>query len=715
MKTKETKGRPVKEKKIKTPRVPKMPKLPKEKIVKKKQKFMPFAIRNKIIVSFLIPIVFMVIVGTTAYQKAQTGLSGNYISSTSQTVIMASEYIDQGCAYVNSEAIKYASDPDLSQMFLGLYKNEPITALNINTTVKNNMNSAQLANDFIFGIHIIPKSSFNVMSSKAAGGTTGFLTEYLEDMGMDKKTIVKWTDHHDLLDTKLNEKSSDYILVNQMLSGAGTYAVVIDIQAKAIRKFLSSLDFGEGSIVALVTENGRELICDTDFDLGLEEGEKVFFDKSFFEIVADNTERDGAELVKYNGKNYYFIHSKSSVTEAAVCALVPENTVIEQANDIKNITMGLVIVAIIAALLIGLYIVMGIQKNMHKISDKLEEVAEGDLTVDVVARGHDEFRNLAGSANNMVKNTKKLVNKVSNATEELAVSAGQVSEVSDVIDECSKSINDAIAEISDGMEMQSKHAQECVEKTNTLSDEIQSISTQVEQVENMVDATENMIAEGMNIVRLLGNRAEETTEMTKQVGESIDTLRRDSEIINTFVSTISDIAEQTNLLSLNASIEAARAGEAGRGFAVVAEEIRKLADDSAQAAGEIGRNVGNISAQTLRSVESAKQAQEMVSLQTQAVEEAVEVFRRMQDQMSGLVSGLKEIVAGIERADAERGETVSSVKNISDIIEETTGTAEAVHIIADKLLKNVEELNVTADALNDNMDGLKTEISVFKI
>ena len=98
-------------------------------------------------------------------------------------------------------------------------------------------------------------------------------------------------------------------------------------------------------------------------------------------------------------------------------------------------------------------------------------------------------------------------------------------------------------------------------------------------------------------------------------------MKRESETINQFVSVITDISEQTNLLSLNASIEAARAGEAGRGFAVVAEEIRKLADNSAEAAGEIRNNVENISAQTGVSVESAKQAGEMVAQQTEAVRE----------------------------------------------------------------------------------------------
>jgi len=271
-----------------------------------------------------------------------------------------------------------------------------------------------------------------------------------------------------------------------------------------------------------------------------------------------------------------------------------------------------------------------------------------------------------------------------------------------------------IREINDGITKQSEHAEECVRKTDTLSEEIQNVSSIAGQVEGLVSEAENMINHRMQMVQTLGERATKTTDVTIKVETSIEELKKESEIINEFVETITDISEQTNLLSLNASIEAARAGEAGRGFAVVAEEIRKLADHSAEAAGEIQNNVTHITDQTVNSVENAKQARDMVALQTEAVQEVVGVFDDMNQCMQKLFDALKEIVSSTEQADKEREDTLAAVKNISDIIAETAEGTKLVQSVAAKLQENVDTMNQTAQSLGDNMNDLKSEISVFK-
>ncbi|MBQ8597573.1 MAG: methyl-accepting chemotaxis protein, partial [Lachnospiraceae bacterium] len=123
----------------------------------------------------------------------------------------------------------------------------------------------------------------------------------------------------------------------------------------------------------------------------------------------------------------------------------------------------------------------------------------------------------------------------------------------------------------------------------------------------------------------------------------------------------------------------------------------------------------NITAQTAVSVKSAKEAESMVALQAQAVDEVIRVFQGMNDQMTGLFTNLKEIADNTEAVDQEKNDTLDAVENISAIIEETASGSALVHEMAQQLLSSVEKLNTTAEVLDNNMDGLKTEIAVFKI
>ena len=676
-----------------------------------------FSIRAKIFLCFLVPILFLILVGVFSYKKAAAGMYDTFRDSNEQTINMANQYLDVSNSFIEAEALKYAFQSDLGKYMIGLYETDAVQRKTVINSVGSSIRASQAGNDFISNIHIVTEEDVQMLSTKAGGTVMGIYKDYKNEMlgySDNGKKIPEWVDYHNTLDDTLGLKQSDYIMAYQTTPLSGKGFIVIDVKASAIQQFLDSLDMGDGSIIGFVTQSGREIISEKLPD-GQEstraDGETVFYGQDFFNNLED---QQTTKEVSINGKSYLFFYSRMERTNAAVCALVPMEIVNGQADDIRNVTIAVVLIACVVAVLIGIIISTGIQKNMKRISGRLEEVAEGNLTTKVSVKGHDEFNNLAVVANHMINNNKKLVQKVSGATDTLESSAQEVRQASNVMKDYSVNIIQAIDEINDGITKQSEHAEECVRKTDTLSEEIQNVSSIAGQVEGLVSEAENMISHGMQMVQTLGERATKTTDVTIKVETSIEELKKESEIINEFVETITDISEQTNLLSLNASIEAARAGEAGRGFAVVAEEIRKLADHSAEAAGEIQNNVTHITDQTVNSVENAKQARDMVALQTEAVQEVVGVFDDMNQCMQKLFDALKEIVSSTEQADKEREDTLAAVKNISDIIAETAEGTKLVQSVAAKLQENVDTMNQTAQSLGDNMNDLKSEISVFK-
>lgn len=387
----------------------------------KQKKKLFFGIRNKITVCFVVPVIFMIVVGVISYQKAEAGLSQKYQDSTVQTMKMAREYIDTSCTFIESEAMRLAFDSTVNKYLLGTIDSASVEGNNALNSINDSIWSIKSSNPLIHNIHIVTKEDVAMLSTGTSGSKNGILNGYKENVSTASGDIPKWIDEHSLLDESLEMKDHGYILSYEIIPDGNNGCVVIDIKKTAIQEFLDGLDLGQDSIVGFVTANGNELISEQVSEgekKSVAEGETVFADKDFFAAINEEN-LEGAVNVNYKGADNLFIYSRSKEVGVTLCALVPMRVVTSQAQEIRMITVTLVILAVAIAVVIGFIVAAGIQKDMKRISSGFGDVAKGDLTIQVYARGRDEFQILAKSATDMIANTKKLVNKVSNATEQL--------------------------------------------------------------------------------------------------------------------------------------------------------------------------------------------------------------------------------------------------------------------------------------------------------
>lgn len=213
----------------------------------------------------------------------------------------------------------------------------------------------------------------------------------------------------------------------------------------------------------------------------------------------------------------------------------------------------------------------------------------------------------------------------------------------------------------------------------------------------------------------LASQSDNTSSATKQVTADIIDLQEKSKSIEQFTVIINDIANRTNLLALNASIEAARSGEAGKGFSVVAEEIKKLAQSSLEAAGEIHKVVDAITVQTETTVKTTAEAEKEVARQVQNVEQAKQTFQQMEKSVEQLLQKISNIVNHVDSMNSVRQSMLEFIENISALYEETAASSTVVNESVIDQKKQIEKLTESTKELEKWADELQQAIQKFKI
>ena len=679
--------------------------------------------KMQLLVGFLVPIFFVILVGVISSRQAEAGMISNFEESASSSIETQMQYLDFGMSMVSAEAMQMRLDTELQSLVNGLFKKDLSKASSIYRKNSSSIKVRQRSNELIHAIYIIPKSGSKVMSTLESSdqSTDGYyedwsVTEEGQKVIFEKNVAdwlgktTSWIGQHPEMDKMTGYKPEDYAISYMSAFPNRAAVFVVDISKEAIRKSLSKVDTSDGSILGFITADGSELVIK---DEKVTE-EFIFFEQDFFQNCLDSEELEGTEYVTYDGQEYFFTFAKSEKTGVVLGYLVPVRHVTKGAEAIKSITVVLVIIACIVAVAIGLFISLNISASMAGIIKRLKKAAEGDLTVHLKTKGKSEFSILSQYIMNVITNMKGLIQQVEGIAMLVKNAAGGVEEISARIEESSQGIKVTLAEIDKGVSLQASDAQDCLTQMDSLSRKIEEIGSSVDQAASGSEVTKEIVEKSINTMEALSGKTKATIEITDRVKADIEELEKKSRVIGEFVSTINDIAEETNLLSLNASIEAARAGEAGRGFAVVAEAIRKLADGSSQAASEINKVVEEIVNQTKGTVSTAAEAGEIVGEQALLVSHTKEDFKKMAECTEQMLISVRKISEDVISIDAQRKDTLDAVSSISAVSEQTATASSEVYNISQKQMDVVEALKKASTELKEKMAELEEALDLFK-
>ncbi len=716
---------PKPEKKPKPAKAPKPEKKPKPaKASKQEKKRFHLSLKSQLLIGFSLPILLVAAIGIYAYNKAAEGMTGNYQETTLEALRMTADYIDYGFSTVSSSALELYNDGNVKDYSRNLYRSDPIQGNTVRKNISNNLMTKKLANDFIEEIHIIPMAGVSCMTSASlenAKEVDGFYKELLEEKQEVIKSKNRWAFGHAIVDETFHLDGEKQLMSLYLPLESGMACIVVDISRDNIVSIMQETGFGEGCVMGFVTPDGHEVLTQLTEEGGQDLSESEFGgDFSFavqdFYIQAQESEEPSVGMeVTFQGDAYWFMSAKCESNGSVICALVPKSIMMTEANELKSAVLWFVLAACVIVGILGVFIFMGISRNMGSIIRRLSRVANGDLTVDMTIKNKAEFGTLAGHIMGVVSNTKDLVAKAVTISGDVSTSVSGVSAAAGVLSEGSQNIHSAMVEIDQGVNRQVQDAEQCLNKMDELSGIILTTEERVQEMGRLADGTKDMIDAGSDSMKELIEQAEETVRMTDHVDVKIGELSEKSREIAAFVDTINEISEQTTLLSLNASIEAARAGEAGKGFAVVAEEIKKLADNSMQAAEEIRKVVNIINDMTVETRESSAAAKEVVKKQGAIVEQTRDNLLAMNRSMGQLLENVQSIKQHMREMSDGRADTLEAIESISSVVEETAASASIVKETVEEQTHQAESLRAITEELQSKTDSLMAAISTFRV
>ena len=384
----------------------------------------------------------------------------------------------------------------------------------------------------------------------------------------------------------------------------------------------------------------------------------------------------------------------------------------------NGIFIAIIIIAVIIGSWLAMFISNRIVKRLNDVIIFLERLAKGDFSVNVSAQSladKSEFGDVSRAVDVMNKNIKALIKKIADMAEQLAASSEELTASSEQSAQASNQVAISITEVAQGAENQLALAHKANTVVDHISNAIRQVAGNTEVVSNSAGETAGTAKNGEASIKDAVTQMKTIEVKTNATATVIGELEDKSKQIGHIVEVISAIAGQTNLLALNAAIEAARAGEAGRGFAVVAEEVRKLAEQSQDAAKQITTLISEVQSKTDIAVTFMHDSKKEVDTGAGVVAEAGRNFNEIYQKVSQVAEQVHEISAAIEEITSGTNEVVNSVKEIDVESQKTAEQTQNISASTQEQSASIEEIASASQHLAKLATDLQHEIGKFKI
>lgn len=384
--------------------------------------------------------------------------------------------------------------------------------------------------------------------------------------------------------------------------------------------------------------------------------------------------------------------------------------------SVSALFLAILVGAILLSTLLNVFISRTITKALNRVNERASQVANGDLAgEELVVSSRDEIGQLTQSFNIMTANLRQLIQQITKDADNLAASAQEMSATLDEESQAVKGVASAAYQLATGAEEQSKKIEEAMSFIEQSSAAIEEISATAQEVAASTQEVSQKASTGNEAMGQAKAEMEHISLSTEEIAAIIYTLGDQSKTIGNIVNLISGIAEQTNLLALNAAIEAARAGDQGRGFAVVAEEVRKLADQSQQAAKEISVLIKAIQEDSGKAVEAMEKNKTVVENGSQVIAQGADTFTHIAFAVEEVLRQIQEVSRSTEELAKGSEDMVKSMEVIDRITREVYEASHQMATTTEEQTVAIGQIGIAAQSLTDLGQELQEQTGKFKL